>query len=101
MYNKRPQLQREMTEANFSELKQSFLSNLRDSVIMDEVPLELVLNWDQTSIKIVPIDALTMDVRGSQRVELIGLKDKQQITAVFCGTLVGNFLPVQLASIQG
>ena len=85
-----------MTEANFSDLKQSFLSNLRDIVIMDEVPLELVLNWDQTGIKIVPIDTWTMDVRGSKRVELIGLKDKQQITAVFCGTLVGDFLPVQL-----
>ena len=85
-----------MTEANFSELKQSFLSNLRDIVIMDEVPLELILNWDQTGIKIVPIDTWTMDVRGSKRVELIGLKDKRQITAVFCGTLVGDFLPVQL-----
>ena len=85
-----------MTEANFSELKQSFLSNRQDIVIMDEVPLELVLNWDQTGIKIVPIDIWTMDVRGSKQVELIGLKDKRQITAVFCGTLVGDFLPVQL-----
>ena len=72
-----------MTEANFSELKQSFLSNLRDIVIMDEVPLELILNWDQTGIKIVPIDTWTMDVCGSKRVELKGLKGKQQITAVF------------------
>ena len=92
MYSERPQLQR--ARSNFSDLKQSFLSNLQGIVIMDEVPLELVLNWDQTGIKIVPIDTWT--VRGSKRVKLIGLKDKRQITAVFCSTLVGDFLPVQL-----
>ena len=37
-----------------------------------------------------------MHVRGSRRVELIGLSDKRQITAVFCGSLMGAFLPVQL-----
>ena len=29
-------------------------------------------------------------------VELVGLKDKRQITTVFCGTIQGDFLPIQL-----
>ena len=39
-----------------------------------------------------------MDIRnkGSKRVEISGLGDKRQITAVLCGLLVGDFLPIQL-----
>ena len=85
-----------ITEVGFSDSKQLFLSDVRAIVIMEEVPPELVLNWDQTGIKIVPIDTWTMELRGSKRVELIGLQDKRQIITVFCGTLVGDFLPVQL-----
>ena len=35
-------------------------------------------------------------LRGSKRVEIAGLQDKRQITAVFAGSLIGNFLPIQL-----
>lgn len=63
---------------------------------MEEIPPELILNWDQTGIKIVPCSPWTMDRQGSRRVEMIGISDKRQITAVFCGSLVGDFLPVQL-----
>ena len=37
-----------------------------------------------------------MAERGFRRIELVGLKDKCQITAVFCSTIEGDFLPVQL-----
>ena len=37
-----------------------------------------------------------MDRRGSKRVEIGGLDDKRQITAVFAASLIGDFLPVQL-----
>ena len=33
---------------------------------------------------------------GSQRVDIAGIDDKRQITAVFGGTSAGDFLPVQL-----
>ena len=36
-----------------------------------------------------------MEKKDSKRIELVGLKDKHQITAVFCGTAEGDFLPVQ------
>ena len=63
---------------------------------MEQIPPELILNWDQTGIKIVPCSTWTMDKSGSKRVEMIGVYDTRQITAVFCGTLLGDFLPVQL-----
>ena len=37
-----------------------------------------------------------MDERGVNRVELTVVNDKRQITAVFCGNLIGDFLPLQL-----
>ena len=37
-----------------------------------------------------------MEKEGSKRVEIIGIDDKRQITAVFAGSLTGDFLPPQL-----
>ena len=37
-----------------------------------------------------------MDVKGSRRVEIAGLNDKQQMTAIFAGTASGTFLLPQL-----
>lgn len=37
-----------------------------------------------------------MDRQGVKRVEIGGANDKRLITAVFCGSLVGDFLPVQV-----
>ena len=82
--------------SNFGEVKKSFLTSLHQIVMMEEIPPGLVLNWDQTGIMIVPSTSWTMDQRGAKRVEITGLKDKRQITAVFCGTIQGDFLPVQV-----
>ena len=57
----------------------------------EDIPAQLILNWDQTGIKIVPSTTWTMNQRGVK-----GVNDKRQITAVFCCSLVGDFLPVQI-----
>jgi len=61
------------------------------TVEMEEIPPELILNWDQTGIKIVPSYSWTMDVKRAKRIEIVGLSDRRQITAVFCGNLMGDF----------
>ena len=81
---------------NFSALKKSFLDNVVTTVLMEEIPGELIMNWDQTGINLVPASSYTMEQCGSKRVEMGGAGDKRQITAVFCGTILGDFLPVQL-----
>ena len=82
--------------ANFPQVKRQFLDDVATTVMMEEIPPELVMNWDQTGIKMVPSSSWTMEQRGSQRVHLTGIDDKRQITAVFCGTLLGDFLPLQV-----
>ena len=63
---------------------------------MEEIPAELILNWDQTGIKIVPSNTWTMDQQGSKQVEAAGANDKRLITAIFCGSLMGDFLLIQV-----
>ena len=81
---------------DFKQVKKQFLKEVADIVVMEEIPPELVLNWDQTGLNVVPASVWTMDKQGKRRVEMIGLKDKRQITAVFCATIQGDFLPIQL-----
>lgn len=77
-------------------MKKNFLDEVVTTVTMEEIPPELILNWDQTGVKIVPSSTWTMDQHGSKRVEMTGVDDKRQIMAAFCGSLTGDFLPVQL-----
>ena len=81
---------------DFEKVKEAFLDDLVSIVEMEEIPPELILNWDQTGIHLVPASGWTMDIMGSKRVEISGGNDKRQITAIFCGSLTGDFLPIQL-----
>ena len=46
-------VKRKFTISNFEELKESFLNEVVTTVFMEEIPPDLILNWDQTGIKIV------------------------------------------------
>ena len=47
--------------ADFSALKKSFLQDVVATVTMEEIPAELIMNWDQTGIKLVPSSPWTME----------------------------------------
>lgn len=59
---------------------------------MEDIPFDLIINWDQTGIHYVPVGSWTMEKEGSKRVEIVGVDDKHQITAAFAGSLTGDFL---------
>ncbi len=73
-----------------------FLQEIVTMVRMEEIPIELMFNWDQTGLNLVPVSTWTMAAKGSKRVEICGITDKRKITGVFCGTLLGDFLPILL-----
>ncbi len=81
---------------NFEAVKEQFVLDVKAVVELEDVPPELVFNWDQTGISIVPGSSWTMEPKGSKRVEIVRISDKRQLTAVFCGTMTGDFLPPQL-----
>ena len=63
---------------------------------MEDVPADLIINWDHTGLNYVPVSNWTMKHKGDKRVEITGFNDKRQITALFSCTLSGKFLPPQL-----
>ena len=75
------------TVENFAAKKEGFLDDLVTTVEMEEILPELILNWDQTGIRLFPSSSWTMEQRGVRRVEMVGQNDKHQITAMFCGSL--------------
>ena len=79
---------------DFEELKKLFLQDINNVIQMDEIPADLVINFDQTGINYMPVSSWIMEKEGSKYVEIIGKDDKRQITAVLAGTVNGNFLPV-------
>ena len=85
-----------MTVMNFEAVKEQFVLDVNAVVEMENIPPELVFNWDQTGISVIPGSSWTMEAKGSKRVEIVGISDKRQITAVFCGAMTGEFLPPQL-----
>lgn len=85
-----------MEASQFDNLKEQFLLDIKAVVEIEKIPHDLIFNWDHTGINIVPGSQWTIESVGSKRVEITGLGDKHQITAVFCASLAGEFLPVQL-----
>ena len=83
------------TVSNFEELKDQFLMDIKAIALMENIPDEMIVNWDQTAIKYIPLSNWTMAKEGSKHVEVVGIGDKCQITATFAASLSGNFLLVQ------
>ena len=80
----------------FRELQGDFLADIQAEVIMNEIPSELILNWDQTALHLVPTGQWTMHRSGEKVVPITNSDDKRQITAVLAVTMSGEYLPPQL-----
>ena len=92
-YERRGTTKAKVSVPEFNQAKELFLQEV---IAMEGIPIDLIFNWDQTGLNLVPVSSWTMTSTGSKRVEIQGLTDKRQITGVFCGTLLGEFLPPQL-----
>ena len=82
---------------DFAEIKKLFHLDIKGIVGMDEVPSELIINWDQTGLNYVPVSSRTMAEEGSKRVEIDG--KERQTPNNCCSLLVlmaGDFLPPQI-----
>ena len=85
-----------VTVEEFESAKAQFNYDIEVIRLMEDVPDDLIINWDHTGLNYVPASNWTMAKEGSARVEITGLGDKRQITAVLSCTLSGNFLPPQV-----
>ena len=60
---------------DFARIKQAFLNEVVQVVEMEEIPAELILNWDQTGINLVPVSICTLAQSGAKRVKAKGVND--------------------------
>ena len=61
-----------VTVENFAEIKADFLLEVKHVIAMDEIPAELVTNFDQTGLNIVPVSDWTMEVEGAKELKWLG-----------------------------
>ena len=78
------------------EEKFTFQRAIAKAVSDHDIPMELVLNLDQTPLSYVSPGKYTFDLKGLKTVPIKGVDDKRQVTATFTVTASGFFLPIQL-----
>ena len=61
-----------------------------------KIPPALIVNFDQTPIKYVPVGNESLAEKGTTNVTIEGSGDKRCITGTFAISLAGSFLPIQL-----
>ena len=55
-----------LTPDNFADAKQIFLIDIYSVIKMEEIPEQLIVNWDHTAMKIVPSTSWTMEKRDQE-----------------------------------
>ena len=85
-----------VTVENLAVLKEEFLQDIRGLVEMEEIPQDLILNWDQTAVNYMTVFNWTMAKEGSKKVPIARIDDKRQITLVLAAAMPGKLLPLQL-----
>ena len=81
---------------HFKEIQENFLADIQAEVVMNEVPPELIFNWDQTALHLVSTGQWTMHRAGEKVIPISNSDDKRQVTAVFAASLTGDFLALQI-----
>ena len=85
-----------VTVTDFDELKNQFISDVQAISEFEDIPDELILNWDHTGVHYIPVSSWTMEKEGMKKVDITGMNDKRQITVVLSITKTGYYLPPQL-----
>ena len=76
-----------------AEEKFTFQKAIAKAIQDNDIPPDLVINLDQTSLCFVSPGKYAFQFKGSKHVPVKGLDDERQITATFGMSAVGEFLP--------
>ena len=69
-----------VTVAHFEEVKEEYLANVKAKVLMKGINKEMVFNWDQTGLQLVPTGQWTMYEAKAKVIPIANSDDKRQIT---------------------
>ena len=76
--------------AQFQELQENFLADISTEMVMNDIPPELTLNWDQTALHYLSTGEWTMNLSGEKIVPIACSDDKREITAVLAVSMSGQ-----------
>ena len=86
----------EPSEKFLQEEKFSYEREISRIILNHDIPLDPVLNLDQTPLSYVSPGKYTFCVKGTTTVPIKGVDDKRQITTTFTVSASGVFLPIKL-----
>jgi len=66
MFKRKATSKAKVSVENFTEIKEDFLLEIKHVIVMDEIPTQLVINFDQTCLNIIPVSEWTMELEGSK-----------------------------------
>ena len=78
------------------ELQRSFLFQIEQLVYKKKIPDDMVLNMDQTAVRMVPTANWTISPEGSKQVPLTAVDDKREVTVLLSITTGGSMLAAQV-----
>ena len=82
--------------AEFKKIRDEFLERIKTAVVDLSIPSSLIVNSDETGLKLVPQSVWTMEKEGSKKVSIKSLDDKTEVTAFLSITPSGVYLPPQV-----
>ena len=65
-----------------TQIQENFLADIQAEVPMNEVPPDLIFNWDQTALHLVSTGWQTMHHAGNKIIPITNSDDKHQVIAV-------------------
>lgn len=68
---------------DFEPIKSQYLENIKKTVEDHSIPLSVVINFDQTGTKMVPVSNWTLEVHGSKQIDTVGVDDKREVSALW------------------
>ena len=83
---------------DFNTIKKSFLERIVTAVKMHSIPQALIINLDETGLKLVLVSSWTLEQQGTAKIKVAGVDDKREITGVVAASMTGDLLPLQLLS---
>ena len=81
---------------DFEAIKEGFLERVVTVVKTNFIPQALIINLDETGLKLVPVSSWTLEQQGTAKIKVAAVDDKREITAVVAASMAGDLLPLQL-----
>ena len=81
---------------DFEGIKKGFLERIVKAVKTHSIPQALIINLDETGLKLVPVSSWTLEQEGTAKIKVAGVDDKREITGVVAASMAVEMVPLQL-----